>query len=160
MICESSLRHVGLQWKASRISKLKALMGFRLRGEVFFSSSFFVCRRCEMGDDGWWSGSDCVLSHCSSLTDIWKVPLGKNTAGKRGLIAEFLSWRCQLAAASKSRRRHRVQLPRVGGGGGGGLCTHGCIGYAWGMWRYIYIYIWYQDKAVARDHRRGPPVFK
>lgn len=59
----------------SHISKLKAWMGFRSSGEFFlffFFPSFQGAVRW-----GWSSAYDCVLSHCSSLTDFWKVPLGK-----------------------------------------------------------------------------------
>lgn len=72
----------------SHISKLKALMGFRLSGEFFLL--FFLAQ----WDEGWSSGLDCVLSHCSSLTDIWKVPLGKYS-GLPGLNTESLDCRRQ-----------------------------------------------------------------
>lgn len=111
MICES-LWNAALSpscWVAvlvSHISKLKALMGFRSSGEFFL----FLGGGGEGGtlwDGSWSSGFDCVLSHCSSLTDIWKVPLGKYS-GLPGLNAEFLYCRRQLAAASK-RCTHRLQ---------------------------------------------------
>ena len=56
----------------SHISKLKALMGFRSSGEFLGFFSFLA-----LGDGGWSSGFNCVLSHCSSLTDIWKSPIRK-----------------------------------------------------------------------------------
>lgn len=103
--------------------KTKGSDGIQIEWRVFF---FFLA----LWDGGWSSGFDCVLSHCSSLTDIWKVPLGKYS-GLLGLNTEFLDWKCQLAAASQNYYSvHCIQLSK------GNVCLyiHGCICHAWGMW--------------------------
>lgn len=51
----------------------------------FFSSNFIFWAPW---DGGWSSGYDCVLSPCSSLTVIWKVPLVKYS-GLPGLNTEL-----------------------------------------------------------------------
>lgn len=85
-------------------------------------------------------GVDRVVSAVYFLTvAAWliseKVPLGKYS-GLPGLNAEFLVWRRQLAAASRSCTR-RPQRPHTASGSHAGnvcLYIHGCIGHAWGMW--------------------------
>lgn len=65
---------------------------------LFFFTYIFLAQR----DGGWSSGLDCVLSRCSSLTDIWKVPLGKYS-GLAGLNTESSECRRRPAAAATLR---------------------------------------------------------
>ena len=99
--------------------KTRGSDGIQIEWRVFFS---FLGRA--LCDGGWWSGLDCVLSHRSSLTDIWKVPLGKNSGL---LVADYVRVYCVESPAG-----HSIKEPQQGGD----VCLswrYG-MGHAWGMW--------------------------
>lgn len=138
MICESLWNTALSPSPSCRVAsvsesyfKTKGSDGIQIEWRVF--RGFFFFWRWEMGVDR-------VVSALYFLTvAAWliseKVPLGKYS-GLPGLNAEFLVWRRQLAAASRSCTR-RPQRPHTASGSHAGnvcLYIHGCIGHAWGMW--------------------------
>lgn len=105
MICASlwSALSVMSAWSVSEsYFKTRGSDGIQIEWRVFFS---FLGR--VLCDGGWWSGLDCVLSHCSSLTDIWKVPLGKNSGL---LVADYIRVSCVESPAGRS-----IKEPQRGG---------------------------------------------
>lgn len=79
--------------------KTKGSDGIQIEWRDYYFIFFW---RCEMGC--WLSGFDCVLSHCSSLTDIWKVPLGKYSGLNTG--AEYRVPWLQMPAGCRIKELH------------------------------------------------------
>lgn len=130
--------------------KTKGSDGIQIEWRVF--SSFFLA----LWDGGWWSGFDCVLSHCSSLTDIWKVPLGKYS-GLPG--ADYrVSW-LETPAGCSIKELHMPATAYAA------CSSHGGNVYVYVLMDVLAMlgecgrYIWHQDKAVnQRSSARSTSV--
>lgn len=117
----------------------------------FFSSNFIFWAPW---DGGWSSGYDCVLSPCSSLTVIWKVPLVKYS-GLPGLNTE-LWWSAWAGCAVKELQTPATALAASGSPRGNVfLYGHGCGRHARGMWM-----IDMAPRQGSNQRPPGPPVFK
>ena len=108
--------------------KTKGSDGIQIERRVF---SFFWGGA--LWDGGWWSGFNCVLSHCSSLTNIWKVPLGKYSGLPWLITVSWLEMPADCSIKELHERRPQLSLHHSSHGGEC-MSTYSCMGHAWGMW--------------------------